>query len=281
MASDHRDRPLSGGRLLIHRHGAIVRVTHWVNVVAMAILLLSGLQILVAHPAFYWGETSRFDRPALAIETTVNDAGEPRGAVRAFGRRFDTTGWLGASRDDEGQMSARTLPTWVTLPSYLDLGAGRRWHFFFAWVFALNGLLYVGQGIASGRFRQRLIPSPAEFRALVPSLLDHARLRFAHGEEARRYNVLQKLSYLPVVFGLMPLMIVTGLAMSPTMNAAMPVLTDLFGGRQSARFIHFLAAGGLLLFVAVHVAMVILAGPFNEMRSMVTGWFVIRTGEKS
>lgn len=280
MARDLSDRPLSGGRLLIHRHGVIVRLTHWINAVSLVILLLSGLQILAAHPAFYWGETSRFDRPALAIEAGMGEDGEARGSLRVFGRTFDTTGLLGASRDEGGQMIMRAIPTWATLPSELDLGAGRRWHFFFAWIFALSGLLYVVQGVVSGRFRRRLIPSRAELRQIGPSIAEHAKLRFPHGEEARQYNVLQKLSYLPIVFGLFPLMVVTGLAMSPTMDAAIPLLSDIFGGRQSARFIHFLAAGGIVLFVVVHLAAVILAGPINELRSMVTGWFVIRTGEK-
>ena len=271
------DRPISRDRTLIYRHGPIVRLTHWINAACMLVLLLSGLQILCAHPAFYWGDTSHFANPAAAIVTTTNDNGETQGALRIFGRTFDTTGFLGASRTADGQMMPRALPAWATLPAELDLGAGRRWHFFFAWLFLLNGMLYVVQGLASGRVRRTLIPSRADWAHLGRAIVDHARLRLPHGDEARRYNVLQKLSYLPVVFMLLPLMILTGLAMSPAVNALFPFLTVMLGGRQTARFLHFLAAGGLVLFVVVHVAMVVLAGPLNELRSMVTGWFVIRT----
>jgi thiosulfate reductase cytochrome b subunit len=270
------DRPAGRGRILIYRHGPIVRLTHWINAACILVLLLSGLQILCAHPAFYWGDTSRFADPAAAIVTTTNDDGETRGALRMFGRTFDTTGVLGASRTTDGQMVPRAVPAWATLPAELDLGAGRRWHFFFAWIFVLNGMLYVAQGLASGRVRRTLIPGRADLAHLGRAIADHARLRLPHGEEARRYNVLQKLSYLPVVFGLLPLMILTGLAMSPAVNALLPWLTVMLGGRQSARFLHFLAAGGLVLFVLVHIAMVVLAGPLNELRSMITGWFAIR-----
>lgn len=270
------DRPAGRGRILIYRHGPIVRLTHWINAACILVLLLSGLQILCAHPAFYWGDTSHFADPAAAIVTTTNDSGEARGALRMFGRTFDTTGVLGASRTADGQMVPRAVPAWATLPAELDLGAGRRWHFFFAWIFVLNGMLYVAQGLASGRVRRTLIPGRADLAHLGLAIADHARLRLPHGEEARRYNVLQKLSYLPVVFGLLPLMILTGLAMSPAVNALLPWLTVMLGGRQSARFLHFLAAGGLVLFVLVHIAMVVLAGPLNELRSMITGWFAIR-----
>lgn len=243
------DKPLAGGALLIHRHPLTVRLWHWINLAAMTVLLLSGLQILCAHPAFYWGETARFAHPFLQ---------------------------LGAMDGVAGQPPARAVPAWLTLPGELDLGAGRRWHFFFAWLFAVNGALYLALGLVGGRLGREMVPSRAQMAHIGRAILDHARLRFPHGDEARRYNVLQKLAYLPVVFGLLPLMVLTGLAMSPTLDAAWPLLPTLLGGRQSARTLHFLSASGLVAFAAVHVAMVILAGPINEMRSMITGWFVIR-----
>lgn len=275
----HADRPVRPGRLLIYRHGLVVRFTHWVNAASIVVLLLSGLQILSAHPAFYWGDTSAFASPAAEVTTTTAADGASQGALTVFGRTYDTTGLLGASRGADGQMLARTIPVWATLPAELDLGAGRRWHFFFAWLFALNGLFYIAQGVFSGRFRRTLVPTRAELVHIGSAISEHARLRFPQGEEARRYNVLQKLTYLPVIFGLLPLMILTGLAMSPAINAGFPFLTVMLGGRQSARFLHFLAASGIMIFVVVHVAMVVLAGPFNELRSMITGWFVIRTNE--
>ena len=125
-----------------------------------------------------------------------------------------------------------------------------------------------------------MLPTRAQLAHIGASILDHIRLRFPHGEEARQYNVLQKLVYLPVVFILLPLMILTGLTMSPAIDARFHLLSILLGGRQSARTLHFLSASALVLFALVHVVMVFAAGPINEMRSMITGWFVIKPEEK-
>ena len=133
--------------------------------------------------------------------------------------------------------------------------------------------------MGGGRIRRVLEPSRAELAGFGRSVVEHARLRFPEGQAARRYNVIQKLSYLAVLLGLLPLMLVTGLAMSPAMNAAMPGLLDLLGGRQSARTLHFLSASGLMLFTVVHVLLVMLSGPVNNLRSMVTGWYEIRDEE--
>lgn len=232
------DRTLGQGRTAIYRHPVLVRVSHWVNVACVLILVMSGLQILRAHPHLYWGLKSTFADP-----------------------------WL----------SFPDIPGWATLPSWRDLALGRRWHFFFAWVFVANGLIYLVWALIAGRFRRVLTPSRPELAGLGRSVVEHARLRFPEGEAARRYNVLQKLSYLAVLLGLLPLMLVTGLAMSPAMNAAAPVLLDLLGGRQSARTLHFLSASGVVLFTIVHVALVFLSGPMNNLRAMVTGWYVIRS----
>lgn len=271
-----QDRPLANGRRLVYRHPLLVRLTHWVNLASMVVLLLSGLQILCAHPAFYWGTASRFAHPFAAIETVQANDGASRGVVSLPGARIDTTGVLGVSRSADGQQNVRAFPAWLTLPSELDLGAGRRWHFFFAWVFALNGALYLASGLVSGRIARTLAPTRAQLAGIGRTAWDHLRLRFPHGEEARDYNGLQKLTYLAVVLILLPLMAATGLSMSPTIDAWAPALPLLLGGRQSARTIHFLCASALVLFAAVHVAMILLSGPLNEMRSMITGWFVIR-----
>lgn len=275
------DRPLKGGRLLVFRHPLAVRLNHWINLACVLVLLASGLQILCAHPAFYWGEASRFDRPWAGVETRTGADGSPRGEAFLAGLRFDSTGLLGVSRGADGSLVERAVPSWATLPAELDLGAGRRWHVFFAWLLAANGAVYLIAGLAGGRLLRTLIPGRAELAAIGRTLADHLRLRFDHGEAARRYNVIQKLTYLAVVLVLAPGMVVTGLAMSPTMDAWAPLLTPLLGGRQSARSLHFIFASGLVGFAVVHVAMVIAAGPVNEMRSMITGWFVIRTGGKS
>ena len=261
-------------RRWVFRHPAIIRVTHWVNAVCLAVLLMSGLQIFNAHPALYWGKVSTFDRPLLAVEATEDDP--HRGMTTVLGHRFDTTDVLGLFTSSEGETSERGFPAWITLPAEQNLATGRRWHFLFAWIFVLNGLLYLLYGIVSGQLRFRLVPGRAQIRNLGAAIREHLLLRFPEGEEAKRYNVLQKLTYLVVVLVLLPLQVLAGLAMSPGMNTAAPLLLDLFGGRQSARTVHFVVANLLVLFVIVHVAMVLLSGFWNNMRGMVTGWFVIQ-----
>jgi thiosulfate reductase cytochrome b subunit len=269
------------GATSVYRHPLAVRLTHWLNAICLLVLLLSGLQILNAHPAFYWGEVARFAHPWAAIESAPDATGELRGQLKIGGVSFDTTGVLGASLSGGEQMQARAFPSWLTLPGYLDLGAGRRWHFAFAWLLVINGLVYGTYAVASGRVRVLIWPSLAELRTVPRSLWDHLRLRFTRGDEARGYNVLQKLAYAVVIFGLLPLMLATGLVMSPAVYARLPLLGDLLGGRQSARTLHFLGASALVGFVAIHLAMVLAAGPVNEVRSMITGWFVIRREGKT
>ena len=150
---------------------------------------------------------------------------------------------------------------------------GRRWHFFFAWILALNGLTYVVNLVAAGHLRD-LWPSLADLRAIPRTVRDHARLRFPKGEEALRYNVLQKLAYLSVVVAF-PILVLAGLTMSPAMNSAFPWLLTLFHGRQSARTVHFVLAACLVGFVVVHLVMVLISGVFNNMRSMITGRYRI------
>ncbi|HWA61255.1 MAG TPA: cytochrome b/b6 domain-containing protein [Caulobacteraceae bacterium] len=268
-----KDRPAKGGGTLVYRHSVVVRLAHWVNLACLVLLLLSGLQILCAHPAFYWGEASDLGRPLAAVSAVTTDAGAARGVLTLGGARFDTTGLLGVSTGADGAAIQRAFPAWATLPAELDLGAGRRWHFFVAWVFVANGVLYLGSGLVTGRLKRTLVPRLVQLRELGRTALDHLRLKFPRGEAAREYNGLQKLTYLAVVLGLLPLMLATGLSMSPTVDAWLPALPALLGGRQSARTIHFAAASTLVLFAAVHVAMVLLSGPINEVRSMITGWF--------
>jgi thiosulfate reductase cytochrome b subunit len=241
------DRILGGGRIAFYRHSLPVRLTHWVNAICLLVLLMSGLQILNAHPALYWGETSPFDRPFLSF----------------------------------GSGEALAFPGWITIPGWQDLASGRRWHFFFAWLFVLNGLLYLAYALGTGRVRRVLAPDRAQLRHIGHSIAEHLRLRFPRGEEARRYNVLQKLSYLAVLFGLLPLMLLTGLTMSPGMDARLHFLTAVFGGRQSARSLHFFTASALVLFFLIHILAVLAAGPLNEVRSMLTGWFVIKSERNS
>lgn len=258
------------------RHPAVIRAAHWINVVCLTVLLGSGLQIFNAHPALYWGQVSTFDTPLVSM--TGVDGTPPRGVTTVFGHAFDTTGVLGVSTDTRGEPAERGFPTWATLPSEQNLAGGRRWHFFFAWVFVLNGLVYLGYGVATGQIGRRLIPTGAQIRDFGTTLREHLSLRFPKGEEATRYNALQKLTYLVVVLVLLPAQILAGLALSPGFDAAAPWALDLFGGRQSARTVHFVIANLLVLFVFVHVLMVLASGFRNNIRGMVTGWFRIETG---
>jgi len=268
-------------RAKIYRHSLLVRLSHWANVLCMVILLFSGLQIFNAHPALYWGQYGADNDPSIISIGAVQDGDAIKGVTTVGSLSVTTTGVLGVS-DLDGEPSPRAFPAWLTIPSYQDLATGRRWHFFFAWFFVINGLIYMAYGFFARHFRRDLLPTRKE---LTPAhigheIVDHARLRFPKGEQARHYNALQKLTYLAVLFGLLPLMIVTGLCMSPGFDAFAPWLPELFGGRQSARLLHFVTATGLVLFVVVHVAMVLASGVFNNMRSMITGYYVIHFGEK-
>ncbi len=224
-------------RTVIYRHTLATRLLHWVNVICLAVLIMSGLQIFNAHPHLYWGQAGADTDPA----------------------------WL----------SVGPFPGWLTLPGWQDLAAGRRWHFFFAWLLVFNSLTYLLVSLLTGHIRRDLLPTRAELTAshLGSSLREHALLRFPTGAAARHYNVLQKLAYVVVIFGLAPLMLMTGLALSPGIDSAATWLPELLGGRQSARSLHFLTGSAIVLFIVVHLVMVALAGTWNEVRSMVTGRF--------
>lgn len=262
--------------VLVSRHAVVTRVTHWINAICFGFLLASGLQIFNAWPSLYWGQYGADGDPSILSIGATRQGGQLRGVLRVGEVAVPATGVLGVSRVD-GQNVERAFPAWLTLPSFQDLAAGRRWHFFFAWGFAINGAIYLACSLLSGHVRRDLVPGRAELapRHLWHEIVAHARLRFPKGDAARRYNVLQKLSYLGVAAILLPLMVLTGLTMSPGMNAAAPFLLDLFGGRQSARAIHFIAASLVTLFVLVHLAMVLLSGVWNNLRSMLTGRYAI------
>lgn len=264
----------SSGKLLVERHSLVVRITHWINVLALAVLLTSGLQIFNAHPALYWGDRSTFADPWLSM-TAAERNGEPVGLTRVGDRIWKTTGVLGFSGETRG------FPAWATLPSYRSLADGRRWHFFFAWVLVINGLAYWLAAVAGGHLRRDLLPTRTQLgpRHLWREVIDHARLRFPKGEAAKTYNALQKLAYVAMIAVLLPIMVLTGLCMSPGFNAGFPWLLEVFGGRQSARTLHFLCAWGIVAFTLVHVAMVALSGLFNNLRSMVTGRYAIDVEE--
>jgi thiosulfate reductase cytochrome b subunit len=267
-------------REVIYRHGAVVRVTHWINALCLTLLLMSGLQLFNYHPALYWGNYGYRGVPSVVSIGSAIDpgSGQPVGTTRIAGWAFVTTGVLGVSYDSERGPVRRAFPAWLTLPGEPSLALARDWHFLMAWLFVTNGAVYLLFGLISGHFRRDLAPATDQLsvRHILADIWNHVRLRVPRGEADRRYNVLQKLAYLTVVFLLLPIMMLSGLTMSPAVTAAVPGLLDLFGGRQSARTIHFLVANLLVLFVLVHVAEVLLAGVVNRMRSMITGRYVIR-----
>ena len=266
--------------VLVRRHSLVTRLTHWINAACLGVLLLSGLQIFNAWPNLYWGQYGADGDHAFLSIGALRGNGAPRGVLRLGDAAIPTTGVLGVSKLG-GDTVERAFPAWLTLPSFQDLAEGRRWHFFFAWCFVANGAAYLLYHLFSGHLRRDLVPTRRELAPahLWHEIVAHARLRFPQGEQARHYNVLQKLSYLGVVALLLPLMVLTGLTMSPGMNAVAPFLLDLFGGRQSARAIHFITASLVVLFVLVHLAMVLLSGVWNNLRSMITGRYAIRESD--
>jgi thiosulfate reductase cytochrome b subunit len=254
---------------LVYRQRLLTRITHWIWAVSLFFLMLTGLQIFNAHPSLHIGKEAGFEYENAILQIGARQDGEAlRGVTRVLGVEFDTTGVLGVSNGE-----ARAFPATLTIPSYQSLATGRVIHFFFAWALVGTLALWLAASALNGHLRQ-LIPTLTDLKALPRDIADHARLRFHH---TGQYSVLQKLAYASVLFLALPLMILTGLSMSPGFNAAAPWLLDLFQGRQTARTIHFLTMLALIGFFAVHMAMILLAGPFNEMRSILTGWY--RTDE--
>ncbi|MGH7794804.1 MAG: cytochrome b/b6 domain-containing protein [Candidatus Binatia bacterium] len=254
---------------LIYRHNRVTRFTHWLNALALLILFMSGLQIFNAHPRLYWGSTSEPDTAFFSIGA-INDDGEPRGFVQLYGRQFDTTGYLGV-QPGELAPTVRAFPSWATIPGYYSLADARRWHFFFGWLFAINGLLYVSYNLAVGHMRKFFFTFN-DARQVPAMIARYLRFRKT-SPQCGEYNPLQKLAYTGVFVILTPLILLSGMAMSPQLNVAFHWLPAVFGGRQSARAIHFILTFAFLLFAFGHVFMVLTQGFFNNMRSMITGWY--------
>ncbi len=255
----------------IYRHRLPVRIMHWINVVCLFVMVGSGLQIFNAHPSLYWGKQSNFDAPALTLDSTQNKDGSLRGVTRIGTHEYTSTGVLGVSTGSDGKPHRRGFPMWATLPGPQNLAMGRQWHFTFAWIFAINGTLYLLWTLLSKHFSRDLAPTGRDWRGIGRSIIDHLKFKHPHGEEAIHYNVLQKLAYLVVILIFGPGIVLMGLAMSPHMDSVLGWLVDLVGGRQSARTIHFIIAFGFIGFVLIHVFEVVVAGVWNEMRSMITG----------
>ena len=270
-----RPRPPTAGdaREMLYRHTFLVRLTHWVNALTIFLMIGSGLNIFNAHPRLFWGaKGSELDHPFLSIGSEMTSHGM-RGVTTIGTSHFDTTGLLGWSKVGN-DWTTRGWPSWITVPSYQDLADARHWHFFFAWVLVVNGAIYLVWSLAIRHAQRDLWPTLDDIRALPRSVLDHVQLKHPAGEAAKRYNVLQRLAYLGLI-GLVVGMVATGLTMSPGFDAFAPWLLDLFGGRQSARSLHFIFASLITAFIVVHLIEVVLAGPVNEIRSMITGRYVV------
>jgi thiosulfate reductase cytochrome b subunit len=223
------------------RHSALVRVTHWIATLCFFALLVSGIEIVISHPRFYWGEAGNvLTKPLFQLHIPAS-----RGKVK--------TGYGYVLPDQNG---------W-----------SRYLHFQAAWIVVLTGLLYVISFLFTGHLRKDLLPGKGDlsWRAFSSAIAKHLRFERPSAEEAWSYNVLQRLSYLFVIFVLFPLVIWTGLAMSPGFVSAVPATVTVFGGQQSARTIHFFVTLALVLFLVVHVVMICVAGFRSRMRAMITG----------
>jgi Ni/Fe-hydrogenase b-type cytochrome subunit len=255
---------------LVYRHNRITRLTHWIDAIALMILFMSGLMIFNAHPHLYWGSTSAPEKAFFSIGA-ANEDGDPRGYVQLYGQRLDTTGLLGVQQGALGP-TPRAFPSWLTVPGYYSLASGRRWHFFFGWLFALNGLLYVVYNLAIGHMRKFFFTFDDAKK--VPAMIAYYFHLRKNSPQEGEYNPLQKMAYTSVFVILTPLVLLSGMAMSPQLNVAFNWLPAAFGGRQSARAIHFILAFGFLFFTFGHVFMVLTQGILNNMRSMITGWYL-------
>jgi thiosulfate reductase cytochrome b subunit len=223
------------------RHAAYVRVTHWLTFACFVALLITGGEIVISHPRFYWGETGNVNtRPVFTIP-------------------------IPSSRD--------TVPTGYGYVMPDQNGWSRSLHFQSAWALVLTGLVYLVAGLWTGHFLKNLFPERGDrtWRAFAGRTMQYLRRAPPDPAEARSYNVLQRTTYLLVIFVLFPLVIWTGLALSPAFNSAFPWAVDVWGGRQSARTLHFFISAALLLFVLVHVIMVAVSGFRSRMRAMITG----------
>jgi thiosulfate reductase cytochrome b subunit len=255
----------------VYRHGIAARTAHWTWTLAILVLVMSGLQIFNAAPYLDASDKSNPAKRVLAFDAQ-NTAGGPVGYTIVLGHRIPTTHLLGYTDDGMGAESVRAFPAWLTLPGPQDLADGRRWHLLFAWALFLAWLAYLISAALRGTLRDLVMRSD-DFRKLLPMQLYYLRLRKEpppHGT----YNPLQKLTYNIVVFVFFPLLILTGLTLSPAVDAAVPWLTALFGGRQFARLWHFVLMALLLGYFGTHLVLVLTTGFWNNMRSMIAGWFV-------
>lgn len=264
-----RERRIPGP--VVYRHSVTTRATHWLGALAVLVLIMSGLQIFNAAPYLDASDKSDPARRLLWIAASQAPDGSARGTLTLFGHSIATTHVLGVTSDGSGQETERAFPGWLTFPGYQDLAGGRRWHFLFAWIMVACGAAYIVVG-ALRKDLASLVLRPSDLPKLLPMQLYYLGLRKAPPEHGK-YNPLQKAGYTGVLFVLAPLLVVSGLALAPGVDAVAGPLTSALGGRQFARTWHFLAMLALIGFVFGHVFLVIVTGFFNNMRSMVVGTY--------
>jgi thiosulfate reductase cytochrome b subunit len=262
---------------VVRRHSAVVRLTHWAVALSLILLVMSGFAIFNAAPYL---DASDYTNPAhrvLLIGSVQGPNGEQRGVTRLFGHDFTTTHVLGFGDDGQGGETGRAFPGWITFPAYQDLAGARVWHFFFGWLMVLAGTIYLVVGLLR-RDLSLLIVRPSDLPKMWPMQAYYFRLRKdppPHG----KYNPLQKAGYTAVIFVLCPFVVLTGLALSPGVDAFAHPLTLLLGGRQFARLWHFAATIALVGFTLGHVFLVLSTGFFNNMRSMTLGTYRLGKNE--
>ncbi len=251
----------------IYRYSVVTRASHWLWALAFAVLVSSGLQIFNASPNLDASDKSNPARRVLAIGSPADGVG----TTTLFGHAFRTTGWLGWTDDGMGGRGPHAFPAWITIPGFQDLADGRRWHLFFAWIAALCWIAWVIATAQRGTLRKMFL-APSDFPKLWPMQAYYLKLR-KEPPPYDVYNPLQKAAYTLIGFVVAPLIVITGLALSPGIDAIAAPLTVLLGGRQFARLWHFAAMLALLAFFAIHLFQVATQGVINQMRSMITGWY--------
>jgi Ni/Fe-hydrogenase b-type cytochrome subunit len=266
------ETPVTGQR--VYRHSIVARTTHWLWTLAMLVLVMSGLQIFNAAPYLDASDKSDPARRVLSFDAPKTADGRQFGTTTVFGHTFTTTNVLGYTDDGQGGEAARAFPGALTLPATQDLAAGRVWHFFFGWVLVLSLVTYLIVGAVRKDLRE-LILRPSDVPKLLPMQLYYFHLRKEpppHGT----YNPLQKAAYTVVLFVFIPLIIITGLALSPGVDAISGPLVWLLGGRQFARTWHFALMTILILYFCTHMVLVFSTGPWNNIKSMITGWYRLK-----
>lgn len=272
-AANERETP--GG--VVKRHSVVTRIAHWTGSLAMLVLVMSGLEIFNAAPYLDASDLSDPAHRVFSISSQSSVAGVPVATTQIFGLKFTTTHLLGYTDNGQGGEAERAFPGWATFPGYQDLADGRRWHLFFGWVLTFAGIAYFAYGLIRKDLRL-LIVRPSDFPKMLPMQLYYFGLRDEppiHG----KYNPLQKMGYTLLLFGLVPFVILTGLALSPGVDAIAGPLTTLLGGRQFARTWHFLAMVLLIAFTFGHVGLVAGTGVVNNMRSMILGTYRLGKNE--